>query len=141
MLILILSLLHSALALAPPSAAPRPVASASPKPTPRVYSRIYLRGMQRLENERIQSEYISKGITYIEESVFTAAKQGLVKFTTEPFLGCDFYKSPSVVEDGIIDKTVCENILNGIHTLVSERFPDSTVIYDAATKRYTLKWD
>jgi len=140
-MLIILSLLYSALALAPPTAAPRPVASASPKPTPPVYSRIYLRGMQRIENERIQSEYITKGITYIEESVFTAAKQGLVKFTTEPFLGCDFYKSPSVVEDGIIDKTVCENILNGIHTLVSERFPDSTVIYDAATKRYTLKWD
>jgi hypothetical protein len=97
--------------------------------------------MQRIENERIQSEYIAKGITYIEESVFTAAKQGLVKFTTEPFLGCEFYKSPSMGEDGIVDKTVCENILNGIHTLVSERFPDSTIIYDAATKRYTLKWD
>ncbi len=133
MLILILSLLHSVLAVGPPTAAPRPVASASPKPSPPVYSRMYLRGLQRLENERIQSEYITKGITFIEDSVFTAAKQGLVKFTTEPFLGC--------IEFRTVDKTVCENILNGIHTLVSERFPDSTVIYDPATKRYTLKWD
>lgn len=101
-----------------------------------LYSRIYLRGLKRLENERIQSEYINTGITYIEDSVFAAAKQGLVNFTTEPFPGCELYSLPIGV-----DKAVCENIVNGIHALVSERFPDSEVLYDAATKQYTLKWD
>ena len=116
-----------------------------------VYSRIYLRGLKRLENERIQSEYINMGITYIEHSVFTAAKQGSVKFRTEPFPGCEFYSSPSdgTQSDGTqsdklpirVDKAVCENIVKGIHALVSERFPDSEILYDTATKRYTLKWD
>ena len=100
------------------------------------YSRIYLRGLKRLENERIQFEYINTGFTYIEDSVFAAAKQGLVNFTTEPFPGCELYSLPIGV-----DKAVCENIVNGIHALVSERFPDSEVLYDAATKQYTLKWD
>ena len=106
-----------------------------------VYSRIYLRGLKRLENERIQSEYINMGITYIEHSVFTAAKQGSVKFRTEPFPGCEFYSSPSDDLPIGLDKAVCENIVKGIHALVSERFPDSEVLYDTATKRYTLKWD
>ena len=101
-----------------------------------VYSRIYLRGLKRLENERIQSEYINMGIKYIEHSVFTAAKQGSVKFITEPFPGCEFYSLPIGV-----DKAVCENVVKGIHALVSERFPDSEILYDTATKRYTLKWD
>lgn len=132
MIISILSLLYLVSALG---------ASASPKPTPFVYSRIYLRGMQQLEKERIQSEYINMGITFIENSVFTAAKQGLVKFTTEPFLGCEFYSRPSESYLNGFDKTDCENIVNGIYTLVSERFPDSTIVYHTATKRYTLKWD
>ena len=103
-----------------------------------LYSRIYLylQELKRLENERIQSKYINKGITYIEHSVFTAANQGLVKFTTEPFPGCEFYSLPIGV-----DKAICENIVNGIHTLVLERFPDKEVLYDATTKQYTLKWD
>ena len=106
-----------------------------------VYSRIYLRGLKRLENERIQSEYINMGITYIEHSVFNAAKQGSVKFRTEPFPGCEFYSSQSDDLPIRVDKAVCENIVKGIHALVSERFPDSEVLYDTATKRYTLKWD
>jgi hypothetical protein len=106
-----------------------------------VYSRVYLRGLKRLENERIQSEYINMGITYIEHSVITAAKHGSVKFITEPFQGCEFYNSPSDDLPIGVDKAVCENIVKGIHTLVSERFPDSEVLYDTATKRYTLKWD
>jgi hypothetical protein len=105
------------------------------------YSRIYLRGLKRLENERIQTDFINRGITNIEHSVFTAAKQGLVKFTTEPFNGCETDTSPSELAPYGVDKTVCENIVNGIKTLVSERFPDSEVIYDANTKQYTLKWD
>ena len=101
-----------------------------------VYSRIYLRGMKKLENERIQTDFINRGITYIEHNVFKAAKQGLVSFTTEPFEDCDAYARPFE-----FDKDVCENIVNGIHRLVSERFPDSEIIYHANTKQYTLKWD
>jgi hypothetical protein len=106
-----------------------------------VYSRIYLRGLKRLENERIQSEYINMGIKYIEHSVFTAAKQGSIKFITEPFPGCEFYSSRSEDLQIGVDKAVCENVVKGIHALVSERFPDSEILYDTATKRYTLKWD
>jgi hypothetical protein len=106
-----------------------------------VYSRIYLRGLKRLENERIQSEYITMGIKYIEHSVFTAAKLGSVKFITEPFPGCEFYSSPIEDLPFGVDKAVCENVVKGIHALVSERFPDSEILYDTATKQYTLKWD
>lgn len=110
--------------------------SAQTSPTLPVYSRIYLRGLKRLENERIQTDYIDRGITYIEYNVFRAAKQGLVKYTTERFEGCD----EAYTQFGV-DKDVCENIINGIHILVSERFPDSEIIYDANTKQYTLKWN
>jgi len=126
MRILILCLLYTV--CAQPSAFPK-------------YSRNYLRGLKRLENERIQANYINQGITYIENKVFTAAKQGLVNYTTEPFLGCEVYSSPIDTLLVGFDKTICENIVNGIYALVSERFPDSEIIYDTATKRYTLKWD
>jgi len=106
-----------------------------------VYSRIYLRGLKSLENERIQTDLINRGITYIEDSVFRAAKHGLVKYTTEPFEGCEAYARPNELAPFGFDKGVCENIVNRIHTLVSERFPDSEVIYDGNTKQYTLKWD
>ena len=127
MLLVIVSLLYAA--------------SAQTSSTLPVYSRIYLRGLKRIENERIQTDFINRGITYIVEGVFRAAKHGLVKYTTEPFEGCDAYSKPNEVEPFGFDKGVCENIVNGIHALVSERFPDSDVIYDANTKQYTLKWD
>ena len=100
-----------------------------------VYPRAYLRGLKRLESERVQAEMITTGIAMIEHTVFTAAKEGLGQFTTQPFEGCEHELAPG------IDKEACENIVNGIKTLVSERFPDSDLLYDATTKRYTLKWD
>jgi hypothetical protein len=106
-----------------------------------VYSRIYLRGLKNVEIERMQTEFIYSGITYIEDAVFRAAKQGLVKYTTERFEGCDVYATAHEDSPMRMDKDVCENIVNGIYTLVSERFPDSEIIYDADTKQYTLKWD
>ena len=30
-----------------------------------VYSRTYLRGLKRLENERVQTDFINRGIAYI----------------------------------------------------------------------------
>jgi hypothetical protein len=93
--------------------------------------------LKRVENERIQTQFINMGITYIEDGVFSSAKQGLVKYTTERFEGCETYEFPPMK----LDKDVCENIVNGIKSLVSERFPDSEVIYDANTKQYTLTWD
>jgi hypothetical protein len=114
--------------------------SAQRSSTVPVYSRTYLRGLKRLENERIQTELITRGITYIEDSVFAAAKQGLLQYTTEPFEGCEAYPRPSEFTPFGIDKGVCEHIVNGIHRLVSERFPDSEIIYEANTKQYTLKW-
>ena len=105
-----------------------------------VYSRTYLRGLKQLENERVQTEMINTGIAMIEYSVFTAAKEGFVKFTTQPFEGCELYVKSQFTPPGV-DKVACENIVNRIKTLVSERFPDSEVLYDANTKQYTLKWD
>ena len=106
-----------------------------------VYSRKYLRGLKRVENERIQAEFINRGITYIEHSVFTAAKKGLLSFTTRPFYGCETDIDPSELAPYGVDKAVCENIVNGIKALVSERFPDSEILYDTTTRQYTLKWD
>lgn len=126
MIVLILSLLYTV--------------SAETSSVP-VYSRTYLRGLKRLENERVQTDFINRGITYIEGEVFKAAKRGLVKYTTEPFEGCEAYAGPNELAPFGFDKEICENIVNRIHTLVSERFLDSEVLYDIATKRYTLKWD
>lgn len=124
MFILILCLLH--------------IVSAQP-----IYSRTYLRALKRHEIERVQTETINMGITMIENYVFTAAKQGLTQYTTEPVNGCesaDIYGPTEFAPFGI-DKEACENIVNGIRKLVSERFPDSELLYNANTKQYTLKWD
>ena len=99
-----------------------------------IYSRVYLQGLKRHEDERIKTDLINQAITYIETNVFAAAKKGLEKYTTDPVEGCE--------NNGFgLDEEVCENIVNEIKTLVSERFPDSELIYDTTTKRYTLKWD
>ena len=117
------------------------VASAQTTSTLPVYSRIYLRGLKKLEDERIQTDFINRGFAYIEDSVFKAAKQGLTKYTTVPFEGCEAYSRPSELAQFGLNKDVCENIVNGINKLVSERFPDSEVLYVANTKQYTIKWD
>jgi hypothetical protein len=134
MIIYVLTLLYTVCAKIEPSFSVK--AESDDIQSQLIYTRLYLRGLKRLENQRIQSEYINRGIAYIEDSVFTAAKQGLVKFSTEPFEGCEIY-----VKTRDFDKAVCENIVNGIQTLVSLRFPDSDLLYDSDTKRYTLKWD
>ena len=118
------------------------IVSAQTSYTLPVYSRMYLQGLKRLENEKKQTDLINRGITNIEDVVFRAAKQGLVKYTTEPFEGCEvYYNRPNELGPFGIDKDTCENIVNRIHILVSERFPDSEFIYDTNTKQYTLKWD
>jgi hypothetical protein len=104
------------------------------------FSRTYLRGLKRLEDKRITVEFIHKGFTYIENAIFTAAKQGLLKYRTEPFEGCEVYANHEASPIRM-DKDVCENIVNEIQKLVSERFPDSEILYNPNTKRYTLKWD
>ena len=101
------------------------------------YSRIYLRGLKRIEDERIQAVWIDNGFSYIYNHVIAAAKQGFVQYTTEPWEGCESYTA----RESIIDREGCEIIVNGITTLVSNHFPDSEVIYDDNTKRYTLNWD
>jgi hypothetical protein len=108
------------------------------------YSRNYLRGLKKLENERITEEFINRGFTYIENAVLSAAKQGLLKYKTEPFEGCETYGKSSddkEVYSFAFDKETCENIVNGIQKLVYERFPDSEVQYNTKTKRYILRWD
>jgi hypothetical protein len=106
-----------------------------------IYSRIYLRGVKRLEDERLQTELINRAFTYIEGAVLTAAKRGLVKYVSDPFEGCEAYSIPSEVSPVGIDKMICENVISGVRSLVSERFPDSDVLYNPKTKRYMLKWD
>ena len=135
MFILILCLVYTVFAQRGP-----PPMSANSDDASHAYSRTYLRGLKRVENERIQSEFINRGITYIENSVFTAAKRGLLSFTTQPFDGCETDIDPNNFAPYGFDKAVCKNIVNGIKTLVSERFPDSELLYDATTKQYTLTW-
>jgi hypothetical protein len=103
------------------------------------YSRMYLRGLKRVETERIQTELITRGIAYIENAVFSAAKQGHLHYTTEPFLGCEVIHSELFAAG--IDTQACEYVLQGIKTLVAQRFPDSELLYDKNTRRYTLNWE
>ena len=98
--------------------------------------RVYLRGLKQAENQRKQAALINEAITYIEDHVFTAAKQGFVNYTTESFEGCEVYSKRMA-----LDRGVCENVVTEVRNLVSERFPDSEVIYDKNTHKYTLKWD
>jgi len=97
--------------------------------------RVYLRGMKQTEDERIQAAMINGAITAIDERVFSAAKQGLLEYTTEPFEGCEIYS-----KRGNIDRSLCETVVAGIREHVSHRFPDSKLIYNEKTLQYTLKW-
>ncbi len=105
-----------------------------------VYSRIYLRGLKKLEDEQIQHNYIIEGIKNIENEVFIAAKKGLSQVTSPQFNGCEEF-SINYHFEKLIDKDTCENIVNKIHELVIKHFPDSELLYDSETKQYTLKWD
>ena len=104
---------------------------------------IHVHSLKRLEDERIQVYLINRGIAYVENRVFDAAKRGLVKITiTEyPFEGCEALSQPSDLAPNGLDKGICENIINGIKTLISARFPDCELIYDDHTKLYILFWD
>ena len=109
--------------------------------TPTIYSRLYLRSVKKLENERRQADLINIGIKYIEDVVFTAINLGLVEYTTEPFLGCKVYSKYDEFLQLRIDEDNCENILSEIITLVYSRFPYSELSYNSETRRYTLKWN
>ena len=106
-----------------------------------VYSRIYLRGLKNVETERIQAEIINTGFTYIENAVFNAAKKGLSFYTSDPFPGCDDYDILNKFLVLGINKEGCNTIIDEISILVSNRFPDTEILYDYKTKQYTLKWD
>ena len=100
------------------------------------YSRSYLKGLHGLEKDRIVQDSLLRSYTYIESNVISAAKKGLVEYVSEPYFGCtDEANSLG------IDKPMCEEILNSLLSLVSERFSDSDIIFNSETKRYTLKWD
>lgn len=106
-----------------------------------IYSRTYLRGLKNAENKRLQTEFINNGFAYIKNAVFNAAKQGLSHYTTDPFLGCDVYNTINELSRIGLNKENCDTIINEIKLLVSNRFPDSEIIYNINTNQYTLKWD
>lgn len=91
-------------------------AQISSRSTLPVYSRIYLHGLKKFENKRMLTKFINNNFWYYIGNYFDE----------------DICKN--------LDKDVCENIINGIYTLISERFPDSEIIYDANTKQYTVKY-
>jgi hypothetical protein len=99
------------------------------------YSRSYLKSLAGLEKERIVKESIGRAYDYIEGGIISAAKKGLVEYASEPHFGCTDETNALG-----IDRPMCEQILNSLHTLVSERFSDSDIIYSSETKRYTLRW-
>jgi len=106
-----------------------------------VYRRTYLHELKRATDEKIEADWIHIGITYIENTVIAAAKQGLTNYTTRQFSGCEAV-CPIVIESTkeTIHKNMCENIINRIKTLAAERFPDSEITYNGATGQYTLNW-
>lgn len=115
------------------------------------YSRMYLRDLKRVEDERIKTEFIYRGITVIKEMVFNAAKYGLLKLII-PLPECKEYNPNELPSTTVfneeelfylppIDKDVCETIVNGIKKLVIESFPDSDVVHDTTTRKYTIQWD
>ena len=110
------------------------------------YSRSYLRGMQAEEEARIQSYWIKEGVSFIENAIFDGAKQGLTSYTTEQ-IDCEMVThlrrqletsvSPPV---GWFTLNNCNNIVTGIRKTIATEFPDSEILYDEDTHKYTLTW-
>ena len=107
-----------------------------------VYSRTYLRGLQK-------QELITAAITHIEYALLVTAKQGLTHYTTPPF-SCEQSEMNGEIADNLLnirsnsrynlDKEKCETIVRDVRAAVSRRFPDSDLTYDASTHQYTLSW-
>lgn len=106
-----------------------------------IFSRAYLRGLKRLEDERLQAQLINHGIDYLETEVFKAAKTGRLSYTTNPFPGCQYFSRPSEISTNGLEQVVCENIVNEIKKLVTEHFPDSKLVHNEKDQTYTLYWD
>lgn len=111
------------------------------------YSRSYLRGMQAEEEARIQAYWIKEGVSFIENAIFDGAKQGLTSYTTER-IDCEMFtrfrrqlESTRVTPPpGWVDQNNCNKIISGIRTTIATEFPDSEMVYDEDTQKYTLTW-
>lgn len=120
--------------------------AASPSPVA-TYSRSYLRGMQAEQEARIQSYWIKEGVSFIENAIFDGAKQGLTSYTTEQ-IDCEMVthlrrqlESTRVAPPiGWFTLNNCNNIVTGIRKTIATEFPDSEILYDEDTHKYTLTW-
>ena len=99
------------------------------------FSRSYLRDMKRVEEERYNREQINGGVQHIKQLIFQAATHGLTEISSPPFQGCRFTHI-----EGMRVET-CEYIVSEIQSEITHMFPDSDLLYDDKTKKYTLKWD
>ena len=104
------------------------------------YSRSYLRGMQAEEEARIQAYWIKEGVTFIENAIFDGAKQGLTSYTTER-IDCEMvtrFRRRLDIEQ--FDQKNCKEIVSGIRATIATEFPDSEIVYDEDTQKYTVTW-
>jgi len=112
--------------------------------TAQPYSRTYLRGMEDVEQNRYDNQFIGESVQQILNGVLTSAKKGLTSFSV-PFEGCEAFvrQYPHVSGEGYPMQKVsvqrCKNVVSAIYTGISKQLPDSRITHEWDV--YTLSWD
>jgi len=102
------------------------------------YSRTYLRGLKEATDIANDNSMVDQAVNAIDNFILESASKGL-KGYQRAFEGCDsFTKSNSYME---LTVERCKKIGKKVYATIAEHFPDSQIIYDKATKTYTLSWD
>ena len=99
---------------------------------------MYLRGLKRVEDERMKLYLYNNGAMYAQERIHSAKKQASIQYMTYPFEGCELYTDMESIM--FYTKEDCIHIVHGIMSFASKHFFDTEVIYDDVLKKYTLRW-
>jgi hypothetical protein len=108
--------------------------------TAQPYSRSYLRGMEVIEQNRYDNQFIGESVQQILNGVLTSAKKGLTSFSV-PFEGCEAFVKRGGEGEHMKGVTVsrCKKVVTVIKKTVHNQFPDSRITYEGGV--YTLNWD
>lgn len=97
-----------------------------------IYTRSYLQNMKRVEDERQDRVWISKGVEEVETGILERAVKGLTTWSVGP-VDCRAATEFKISVDR------CESIVKEIKVTIGKKFPDSDITYDSGV--YTVRWD
>ena len=103
------------------------------------YTGTYLRGLKEATDIATDNSLFDRAVRGLDDAILGAAAKGLRGYQQQ-FEGCDHFVKTHYEGMGLTVER-CKKIGKKVYVTIAEHFPDSKIVYDRATKTYTLSWD